>query len=686
MSSMASNMEWPGFNDKQTPMEQLVLLSRYYGSDTEMVIAGGGNTSVKDDKTLWVKGSGTSLAVIDPDGFVEMDRAQVAEILTTDLGDDPKVREEGFKDRIMAARIHPEKGQRPSVECTLHNLLPSKFVVHTHSTTVNKLTCTVGGEALAAELLGDDVLWIPYVDPGYVLAKVLDEALAKYQKASGKECPAGVLMDNHGLIICGETPDEVKKRTQDVLRKIQTKLDENATVEPFGPVSRLVADDARRLVTVIGPALRGLLAQGNALPIVTFDDSEPAIALACGANGKQAAMGGPLSPDQIVYCTSYPLWFEPKVGDEAPVLVEKLRGAIEAHKRDRPAPPKVILVQGVGVFAVGPDYKSADTTRTVYLDAAKVMGGATQLGGVDYLTDAQRTFIEDWEVEAYRQKVAAGNAARGRAAGKVIVVTGAAQGFGYGIAEELSCQGGHVVLADINVEGVEKAAETLAAQAGGGRACGVAMNVADEESIAEALYKVVRRYGGFDAFIANAGVLKAESVMTQPRKDFEFVTDVNYVGYFLCTQAAARVLANQYYAKPDVWSDIIQINSKSGLQGSNKNAAYAGGKFGGIGLTQSFAMELVEYGIKVNSVCPGNFFDGPLWSHPEKGLFAQYLRTGKVPGAKTIEDVKHAYEEKVPMRRGCTVIDVVRAICYIIEQDYETGQALPVTGGQVMLR
>jgi NAD(P)-dependent dehydrogenase (short-subunit alcohol dehydrogenase family) len=131
--------------------------------------------------------------------------------------------------------------------------------------------------------------------------------------------------------------------------------------------------------------------------------------------------------------------------------------------------------------------------------------------------------------------------------------------------------------------------------------------------------------------------------------------------------------------------DIVQINSKSGLEGSQRNFAYAGGKFGAIGLTQSFALELVSDNIKVNAICPGNYFEGPLWSDPEKGLFVQYLRAGKVPGAKTVEDVKSFYMSKVPMRRGCSPDDVAAAIFYLVEQKYETGQAIAVTGGQVML-
>jgi sorbitol-6-phosphate 2-dehydrogenase len=148
----------------------------------------------------------------------------------------------------------------------------------------------------------------------------------------------------------------------------------------------------------------------------------------------------------------------------------------------------------------------------------------------------------------------------------------------------------------------------------------------------------------------------------------------------------APVMKLQHRFAPGRLTDIVQVNSKSGLEGGNRNSAYAGRKFGSIGLTQSFTKELVEQGIKVNSVCPGNFFEGPLWSDPEPGLFVQHLKAGKVPGAKTIADVKRFYETKVPMGgRGARLEDVLRAILYLVEPEYETGQALPVTGGQVML-
>jgi len=275
--------------------------------------------------------------------------------------------------------------------------------------------------------------------------------------------------------------------------------------------------------------------------------------------------------------------------------------------------------------------------------------------------------------------------APGRVSGKVAIVTGAAQGFGFEIATDLAAQGAWVALADINAEGVKTAAEKVNATCGRQAAIGVAVNVADIDSLNAALTTVVAAFGGVDLLVANAGVLRAGSVKELSVLDLDFVTNVNYKGYFLSVQAVAPIMALQHQAAPGIWFDIVQINSKSGLVGSNKNGAYAGSKFGGIGLTQSFAMELVEDGIKVNAICPGNFYDGPLWSDPEKGLFRQYLDSGKVPGAKTFDDVKRFYESKVPMRRGCTTPDVMKALYYLVEQTYETGQAVPVTGGQVML-
>ena len=269
----------------------------------------------------------------------------------------------------------------------------------------------------------------------------------------------------------------------------------------------------------------------------------------------------------------------------------------------------------------------------------------------------------------------------GRLAGKIAIVTGAAQGFGKGIAEEMYREGAAVVIADMNLPGAQAVADEL-----GANACAVEVNVTDEESVARMVQQTVERFGGLDILVSNAGVAKAGNLLELEKKTFDFVTNINYTGFFLCAKYAAAVMEAQHEADPEWFGDIITINSKSGLEGSKNNYAYAGSKFGGIGLTQSFALELCAYGIKVNAVCPGNYLDGPLWSDPANGLFVQYLNAGKVPGAKTVEDVRRFYMAKVPMNRGCFPADVAKAIFYCVEQKYETGQAIPVTGGQVMLK
>ncbi|MDF1575396.1 MAG: SDR family NAD(P)-dependent oxidoreductase [Bacteroidales bacterium] len=268
---------------------------------------------------------------------------------------------------------------------------------------------------------------------------------------------------------------------------------------------------------------------------------------------------------------------------------------------------------------------------------------------------------------------------------KVIAITGGAMGFGEGIARQLFGEGANVVIMDINRQEGTRLAGELNQHRSPNRAWFIEADVSSLESMEQAVYETVLEFGGLDVMISNAGVLRAGAIDELEESEFDLVTGVNYKGYYNSVKAVVPVMKLQNRFSGDNYGDIIQINSKSGLEGSKKNFAYSGSKFAGIGLTHSFAMELIGDRIKVNAICPGNYFEGPLWSDPEKGLFVQYLKAAKVSGAKTIMDVKRHYESMVPAGRGCRVEDVVKAIKYVIDQEYETGQAIPVTGGQVML-
>ena len=635
-------------------LEKITALSVKYGSDARFVLAGGGNTSFKDEKFLYVKPSGVSLAAIKPENFVKMDRALIRKIFTEALPADDTAREAAAKDLMMAAVC---SGGRPSVEAPLHELLPFAYVVHLHPAMVNGMTAAVKAQETCAELF-PDALWIPYVDPGYTLSKKVSDEMAGYKAAKGKAASL-IFLQNHGVFVGADTPEEIDAIYANVMGTL-----EKAYAAAGVSTELANQDPCMDAVKQYAPKLRTLLGDENG-------DSIKAKFVVCAGNFE--VTGGPLSPDHIVYSKSFPMVSDdPKKAD------------VDAYVAANGFKPLVVSVPGRAVFCAGTSLKGANTAAALAMDAALVKQLSAAFGGPHYISERDRRFIENWEVESYRRSMASKTAAAGRLQGKVAVVTGAAQGFGYGIAEELAREGAVIVVADLNLEGAQKAADTIRTEYPVSEAFAVAVNVSNEDSIADMVGEVAKRCGGVDLFVSNAGVAKAGSVKTFTLKDWEFVTDINYNGYFLCTKHVASLMAAQTADGGD-WLDIVQVNSKSGLEGSNKNGAYAGSKFGGIGLTQSFALELVTDRIKVNSVCPGNYLDGPLWSNPERGLFVQYLNSGKVPGAKTVADVKRYYESKVPMNRGCFPKDVAKAIIYCVEQKYETGQAIPVTGGQVML-
>jgi rhamnose utilization protein RhaD (predicted bifunctional aldolase and dehydrogenase) len=305
------------------------------------------------------------------ESFVAMDRAVLGRLYEAETPGEPAAREELVKD-MMAAAVRPETPGRASVEAPLHDSLAACFVVHTHPSSVNGLTCALGGRA-AAERLFPDALWVPYTDPGYTLCMTVRKAVQDYKREKGAE-PRLLLLENHGIFVCGDTAMEVCSiyaRVMDTLARTYAELKISSKV-PMGeaPMEAVVAK------------WRGVLA--DALGV----DASSVI-----ASGRFCHAVGPVSPDHIVYAKSYAF--------EGVLTADNLR----AFKDVRGYAPRVVVMDNA-ILGVGTSEKAARLAMTLAMDGAVVKRLARAFGGLQYLSDAARGFIENWEVESYRAKQA----------------------------------------------------------------------------------------------------------------------------------------------------------------------------------------------------------------------------------------------------------------------------------------
>jgi len=385
-------MTTPADNPALAP---LLALSRRVGADPRYVIAGGGNTSVKDGDTLHVKASGTSLENADADSFVALDLPALHTVLDRVMpvaGTDE--REAAFKDAILAARLHPEKNQRPSVECLLHALLPGRYVVHTHPTWINMALCARNAMGAVPRLFGPDAWYLPYTQPGAVLA---DRLRSDLTRRAPVDSPT-VFLGNHGLIVSGDDSEELLDRTEALGAPVRDRVGAVPEALPGDPPPAL-ADAFAESVCDLMREVFGARCDYQAHAV---DTSLAILSLTHRPEGRRLAEAGPLTPDQIVYCRSFPLWL-PTDCREA----DDCRAALEAYRDRHGLPPRIVLAEELGLMAFGASPREAETAAAVYADAAMITHGSAYFGGPRSLDADERSFIENWEVEHYRRQAAA---------------------------------------------------------------------------------------------------------------------------------------------------------------------------------------------------------------------------------------------------------------------------------------
>lgn len=672
-----------------TVLESLVYRSNLLGADRALANQGGGNTSSKgtavdhagrEQRVLWVKGSGTDLATITEAGFSAL---RLDEILP--LRERPSMDDATMVAYLLRCAFEPSQ-PRPSIETLLHAFIPAAHVDHTHPDAIIALTSAPGGRQLAAETFGDETVWLDYQRPGFDMSKRIAELLDANPSARA------VLLEKHGLVTWGETPQESYRGTIEFVTRAAAALDRAADGR-FGlggtKIAELGEGDALVLLARTLPALRGsLLAAGADGVVLEVDRSPEAVAFASSVRAPEVSQVGAPCPDHLIHTKHKPLVvdFDPERGDSGE-LASAFRSGVEAYAswyRDYyernlddetrqfpidPAGPRVVLVPGVGIVTSGLDTPKARTSRDLYHRAIAVQDAADAVGGFRSLSESEAFAIEYWPLERYKLAQAP---PRGELAGRIALVTGGASGIGRAAARLLAARGAHVVVADLNAEGAQEVAEEIVAAHGLRRAIAVAVDVSHEAAVEEMVRRAVLAYGGLDILVASAGLATSAPITETTLEEWELNYAVLARGYFLAAREAFRVLLEQGSG-----GSVVFVGSKNALVAGANAAAYSSAKAASLHLARCLAEEGGPHGIRVNTVNPDAVIQGSsIWSSDWKAERASTYGVSE-------DELQTFYKGRTKLGVAVLPEDVAEAIAFFAgpRSAKSTGNVVNVDGG-----
>lgn len=648
-------------------LRELIRISNTVGADPSLVQGGGGNTSVKTDngKDMYIKASGTALKDMNAtSGWrrmgVEDTRAVISDEGIAAL--EAQTRELEVTNRLLLV-CNDKLGNiaRPSVEAHLHAFL-KKCVIHLHPNVIGAYVNTNNGKALLEKLFADQKLpplWVPYIDPGFMLARKICSLVESYQKLHGDK-PSILMLEKHGLFVTENTPNAALRLTRKVIARCGEKL-KNFKPTKIKPVAADTITDARLCIRKAFFEATGQYAN------VTYHISQPIAAYMKLKNASQMISGGILTPDELVYANGPAMWLDKLNADS---IAKKLSAQIAKGNKNSVA----FLVKDLGLFIAGPD-KIVSTVKEVVESSIYIRYNAVRLGGLTTLNKRQQQFINEWEAEAFRKKLVAGSA-EGQLNQRIAVITGAGSGLGRSIAIGLARAGANVTLADIDTKAASETRDFIRAECNAS-ALVLPCNVTSEESVTEAFHTLLDTYGGLDIMVNAAGVAPPYPLVDLPVDKWRFALEVNLTGYFLMAQAAARIMIAQ-----DLGGSIINLSSKSGLDASKNNTPYNATKAGEIHMARGWALELGKHGIRVNCVAPGNVFEGSKIWNPD------YIKVcAKKYGIKPDEVIPY-YVSKTALNKEIKGQDIADSVVFLCSDNARriTGQTLVTDAGQVMVR
>ncbi|MEE2646697.1 MAG: bifunctional aldolase/short-chain dehydrogenase [Actinomycetota bacterium] len=572
--------------------------SRLLGGDRSLVLHGGGNTSVKAEwkdvtgsslDALYVKGSGWDLATIEVPGFTPLPLSRMQELLGLD-----KLSDEDMMAELSTARLRPDAPQ-PSVETLLHAFLPYRSVQHSHADVILSLTNVEEGEETVREVYGDSVVVVPYVMPGFDLAKAVQEA---WDDQAHSET-VGMVLLHHGLFTFAETTRDAYGRHTDLITKAEKFLD--GLPEKHKEKKDLNKKAEIALVELAN--LRQKVSQAAGAPmILSRHTCEEIDNFVNRSDVESLATRGPLTPDHIIRTKRTPL-----IGRDVDKYAQEYRDYFdrnnERSKNDLtmldPA-PRVILDKEFGLLTIGATAKDADIASDIYQQTIPVLETLEdQRSGYVALGEEDLFDLEYWDLEQAKLRLAG---PRKEFAGQIALVTGAASGIGHACAAELLARGASVIGFDINPE-----VETIFS---GPEWLGQVVDVSDEDAQVEAIRQGVERFGGVDILVVGAGIFPSSELISELNLDaWQKSMDVNVTSVSRLFHHLAPL-----FALAPAGGKVVVVASRNALAPGKGAAAYSTAKSALTQLSRVAAFEWAEHGVRVNVVHPDNVFDTGLWT------------------------------------------------------------------------
>jgi rhamnose utilization protein RhaD (predicted bifunctional aldolase and dehydrogenase)/NAD(P)-dependent dehydrogenase (short-subunit alcohol dehydrogenase family) len=669
-----------------SPLALLTYATRLLGSEPDLALHGGGNTSCKTtlenalgevQSALFIKASGVDLARLEPQDFVALDLAYLTRLL-----DLPALSDEAMADEFACHSLRPSV-RRASVETLVHTVLPHAFVLHTHPSAILGLTNRTAGAETVVAALGPETTVVSYARAGLELAQAVRDSMGRNPQAR-----ALVLM-HHGLVTWGASARAAYDATIELVTHAERYL-EKSRVRALGATALPPAERERRYLRV-APVIRGTLgpsepdALGERVILEALLDPE-VVRLLDSPLGKAVALSPPLTPDYLIRTRKIPLWLDHAELDDAKAFKQQLGQAVAGYQNEyreyarehatgaeaRDFWPRVLMIPGLGAVCVGRDADDARRVRDITAQGLRVKTIIAESGAEYVPLDDEH--LSDMEFRSYqRAKTALGDRPPQGLRGSVALVTGAAGAIGEGICEALLMQGCHVTVTDLPGPALDGTAEELGRRYPG-RVLAVAMDVTQPSSVAAGFAKVICTWGGVDCVIVNAGIAHVAPLTELTLEAFRKLEAVNVEGTLLVLAEAGRSLAVQ-----GTGGDIVLVSTKNVFAPGAGFGAYSASKAAAHQLARIASLEFAPLGVRVNMVAPDAVF-----SHGDKrsGLWAAVGPNRMKARGLDERGLEEYYRSRNLLKARVTAEHVAAAVLFFVtHQSPTTGATIPVDGG-----